>query len=150
MVVTRTFGYVHLASLVLGDLVLGVLLALLALAVGPAGFRNVDLVEESISAPAVRMTFDKAAVRFLDSRHRRNVVRHLVVKAVIDVKAEEMRLNASRGCCDLEWYRKEKSLGSSTRPHEIHSCAEDSCLGPGNTVASFPGQFTPFIFHLLT
>jgi hypothetical protein len=33
----------HLASLVLGDLVLGVLLAVLALAVGPARLRNVDL-----------------------------------------------------------------------------------------------------------
>lgn len=33
----------HLASLVLGDLVLGVLLALLALAVGPARLRDVDL-----------------------------------------------------------------------------------------------------------
>lgn len=34
----------YLASLVLGDLVLGVLLALLALAVCPAGFRDVDLI----------------------------------------------------------------------------------------------------------
>ena len=33
----------HLASLVLGDLVLGVLVALLGLAVSPAGLRNVDL-----------------------------------------------------------------------------------------------------------
>ena len=33
----------NLASLVLGDLVLGVLLALLALAVGPARLRDVDL-----------------------------------------------------------------------------------------------------------
>jgi len=33
----------HLASLVLGDLVLGVLLAVLALAVGPARLRDVDL-----------------------------------------------------------------------------------------------------------
>ena len=46
LVGTGAFGYVHLASLVLGDLVLGVLLALLALAEGPAGFRNVDLVGE--------------------------------------------------------------------------------------------------------
>lgn len=36
-------GSVHLSSLVLGDLVLGVLVALLGLAVRPAGFRNVDL-----------------------------------------------------------------------------------------------------------
>lgn len=34
----------HLSSLVLGDLVLGVLVAVLGLAVRPAGFRNVDLV----------------------------------------------------------------------------------------------------------
>lgn len=33
----------HLARFVLGNSVLGVLLALLALAVGPAGFGNVDL-----------------------------------------------------------------------------------------------------------
>lgn len=33
----------NLASLVLGDLVLSVLVALPALAVGPAGFGNVDL-----------------------------------------------------------------------------------------------------------
>ena len=33
----------YLASLVLGDLVLGVLLAVLALAVGPARLRDVDL-----------------------------------------------------------------------------------------------------------
>lgn len=33
----------HLASLVLGDLVLGVLVALLGLAVSPAGLRDVDL-----------------------------------------------------------------------------------------------------------
>lgn len=33
----------HLASLVLGDLVLGVLLAVAALAVGPARLRDVDL-----------------------------------------------------------------------------------------------------------
>jgi len=33
----------HLAGLVLGNLVLGVLLALLALAVGPARLRDVDL-----------------------------------------------------------------------------------------------------------
>lgn len=38
-------GAAHLASLVLGDSVLGVLPALLALAVGPAGFRDVDLSE---------------------------------------------------------------------------------------------------------
>lgn len=37
------FGVAHLASLVLGDLVLGVLLAVLALAVGPARLRDVDL-----------------------------------------------------------------------------------------------------------
>lgn len=36
-------GVAHLASLVLGDLVLGVLLAVLALAVGPARLRDVDL-----------------------------------------------------------------------------------------------------------
>jgi hypothetical protein len=36
-----------LSSLVLGDLVLGVLVAFLALAVGPAGFGNVDLVRRS-------------------------------------------------------------------------------------------------------
>jgi hypothetical protein len=35
--------WTHLASLVLGDLVLGVLLAVLALAVGPARLRDVDL-----------------------------------------------------------------------------------------------------------
>jgi hypothetical protein len=38
----------HLASLVLGDLVLGVLVALPALAVGPAGFGNVDLFARDI------------------------------------------------------------------------------------------------------
>jgi hypothetical protein len=37
-----------LASLVLGDLVLGVLVALPALAVGPAGFGNVDLFARDI------------------------------------------------------------------------------------------------------
>jgi hypothetical protein len=37
-----------LASLVLGDLVLGVLVALPALAVGPAGFGNVDLFAREI------------------------------------------------------------------------------------------------------
>jgi hypothetical protein len=36
-----------LASLVLGDLVLGVLAALLALAVGVAGLRDVDLMREN-------------------------------------------------------------------------------------------------------
>jgi hypothetical protein len=41
------FVNTYLASLVLGDLVLGVLVALLGLAVGPAGFGNVDL--ENIS-----------------------------------------------------------------------------------------------------
>jgi hypothetical protein len=35
-----------LSSLVLSDLVLGVLLAILAFAVRPAGFRNVDLYAE--------------------------------------------------------------------------------------------------------
>jgi hypothetical protein len=38
----------HLASLVLGDLVLSVLVALSALAVGPAGFGNVDLFAREI------------------------------------------------------------------------------------------------------
>lgn len=38
------FGGVHLSSLVLGNLVLLVLVALLGLAVRPAGFGNVDLV----------------------------------------------------------------------------------------------------------
>lgn len=33
----------HLSSFVLGDLVLGMLVAFLGLAVCPAGFRNVDL-----------------------------------------------------------------------------------------------------------
>jgi hypothetical protein len=37
----------YLASLVLGDLVLGVLVALLGLAVGPAGFGDVDLEDMS-------------------------------------------------------------------------------------------------------
>lgn len=37
-------GCIYLASLVLGDLVLGVLVAVLGLAERPAGFRNVDLV----------------------------------------------------------------------------------------------------------
>jgi hypothetical protein len=40
-------GYVHLASLVLGDLVLGVLAALLGLAVRPASFGNVHLERKS-------------------------------------------------------------------------------------------------------
>ena len=44
----------HLASLVLGDLVLGVLVALLALAVGPAGFGNVDLFAEIREPVSVR------------------------------------------------------------------------------------------------
>lgn len=39
----RSWEVSHLAGLVLGDLVLGVLLALLALAVGPARLRDVDL-----------------------------------------------------------------------------------------------------------
>lgn len=39
----RECGAAHLASLVLGDSVLSVLLALLGLAVRPAGFRDVDL-----------------------------------------------------------------------------------------------------------
>lgn len=38
-----------LACLVLGDSVLGVLLAVLALAVGPAGFWNVDLIKSKVS-----------------------------------------------------------------------------------------------------
>lgn len=38
-------GAADLACLVLGDSVLGVLLAVLALAVGPAGFWNVDLIK---------------------------------------------------------------------------------------------------------
>lgn len=105
---TGKFGYVHLASLVLGDLVLGVLLALLALAVGPAGFRNVDLVGERISAPAVRMTFNKAASGFLDSGHRRNVVRHLVAIADIEGgKAEGKDVKIfCRACRYLECRRK--------------------------------------------
>lgn len=44
-----SFGVAHLASLVLGDLVLGVLLAVLALAVGPARLRDVDLLSARIS-----------------------------------------------------------------------------------------------------
>lgn len=45
VVTTLTLGVEgSLAGLVLGDLVLGVLAALLALAVGVAGFRNVDLI----------------------------------------------------------------------------------------------------------
>lgn len=40
-------GMSHLASLVLGDLVLGVLVALLGLAVSPAGLGNVDLNAEN-------------------------------------------------------------------------------------------------------
>ena len=41
----RQYGWKksHLASLVLGDLVLGVLMASLGLAIGPAGFGDVDL-----------------------------------------------------------------------------------------------------------
>lgn len=46
----------HLASLVLGDLVQGVLVALLALAVGPAGFGNVDLFAEIRELVSVRMS----------------------------------------------------------------------------------------------
>jgi len=42
-----------LASLVLGDLVLGVLLAILALAIRPAGFGNVDLKRQKPSAIAL-------------------------------------------------------------------------------------------------
>lgn len=41
-------GNIHLSSLVLGDLVLRVLAALLGLAVRPAGFGNVDLMEAQI------------------------------------------------------------------------------------------------------
>lgn len=41
-------GDIHLSSLVLGDLVLRVLAALLGLAVRPAGFGNVDLMEAQI------------------------------------------------------------------------------------------------------
>ena len=105
---TGAFGYVHLASLVLGDLVLGVLLALLALAVGPAGFRNVDLVGERISALAVRMNFGKAASGFLDPGHRRNVVRHLV--AIADIEGgrlrERMLRTLYRACRYSECRRK--------------------------------------------
>lgn len=43
----------YLASLVLGDLVLGVLPAVLALAVRPAGFRNVDLCDQLGSGSGV-------------------------------------------------------------------------------------------------
>lgn len=41
----------HLASLVLGDLVLGVLVTLLGLAVSPAGLGNVDLYAEMYELP---------------------------------------------------------------------------------------------------
>lgn len=44
-------GASHLASLVLGDLVLGVLVALLGLAVSPAGLGNVDLCAEMYELP---------------------------------------------------------------------------------------------------
>lgn len=40
---SRMFENTYLASLVLGDLVLGVLVAVLGLAVRPAGFGDVDL-----------------------------------------------------------------------------------------------------------
>lgn len=43
-------GQSHLSGLVLGDLVLGVLVAVLGLAERPAGFRNVDLVGTKRSA----------------------------------------------------------------------------------------------------
>lgn len=46
----------HLASLILGDLVQSVLVALLALAVGPAGFGNVDLFAEIRELVSVRMS----------------------------------------------------------------------------------------------
>lgn len=44
-------GCIHLSSLVLGDLVLGVLPAVLGLAVRPAGFGNVDLVRAKYQPP---------------------------------------------------------------------------------------------------
>ena len=59
----------HLASLVLGDSVLGVLLALLGLAVRPAGFRDVDLV----SPPSVTE---------LKSRHGSNCPHPIQVRIV--------------------------------------------------------------------
>lgn len=43
----------HLASLVLGDLVLSVLVALLGLAVSPAGLGNVDLYAEMYKLPSL-------------------------------------------------------------------------------------------------
>lgn len=52
-----------LASLVLGDLVLGVLAALLALAVGVSGLGNVDLIREYVSHLLDRRGCSKATVQ---------------------------------------------------------------------------------------
>lgn len=48
--IVQRSGLPHLSGLVLGDLVLGVLVAVLGLAERPAGFRNVDLAGTKISA----------------------------------------------------------------------------------------------------
>lgn len=56
-VVGSSLGVSHLASLVLGDLVLGVLLAVLALAVGPARLRDVDLWAQDYQSACSRCEF---------------------------------------------------------------------------------------------
>jgi hypothetical protein len=57
-------GCIHLASLVLGDLVLGVLVALLGLAVRPAGFGNVDLERKSYQQLSATIQQLLGAARF--------------------------------------------------------------------------------------
>lgn len=58
MVSGETSWMTDLASFVLRDLVLGVLLAVLAFAVGAAGLWNVDLLAESISIDPARCATD--------------------------------------------------------------------------------------------
>ena len=83
-------GGLHLSSLVLGDLVLGVLVALLALAVRLAGLGNVDLLHGNWSALvhaiqlkrynpirvcaqscSVSLVVEEMLNRFRDSKYRR-------------------------------------------------------------------------------
>lgn len=78
-------GAADLACLVLGDSVLGVLLAVLALAVGPAGFWNVDLMKSkgSVVCPksvrcACALLFHRTLELPIQSLEQIQCIRHVV------------------------------------------------------------------------
>lgn len=71
MTVSIEIEVTHLASLVLGNLVLGVLVAVLGLAERPAGFRNVDLeARRDKNQPSVLTRYDCCRSMFLCSSEK--------------------------------------------------------------------------------